>query len=213
MKKVLMLLVLFLSFSLTACTIKLGEEETKEKPLEEESPSSEEQKEPEEKENTENVGKKSSKDNPLSVGTVGLSSKHNALLDTYQDVDISIKEVSKDPIKIIGEYNTDNPDKMLVATKGYKFVVLDYEVTLNNFETESFGTDVRVDVDITDTSDKPFVVGGVKQIVDVHILKEDVGVVSGNKGTVQIAFEIPEDVSNYLIKLGTKGHTIAYYKL
>ena len=46
-----------------------------------------------------------------------------------------------------------------------------------------------------------------------YILEEDLGVFNGGNGSVKIAFSIPKDTVNYLIKFGTYGHIIAYYKV
>ena len=68
-------------------------------------------------------------------------------------------------------------------------------------------------MEVVNTNNENFVVNGVKHVVKIDVLKKDLGVVDGEKGTVQVVFSIPENVNNYLIKMGTIDHTIAYYKV
>lgn len=159
------------------------------------------------------IGKKSSLSAPLKVGEYGIASKYNAVLDEYKDVDVSIKEIYANSDEIVNLYNHNNPDNVILKEDGFKYVVLDYEVIFYDFETESFGTDVKLDLEIVDTNNNVFVINGVKQVIKVDILKQDLGIVNGGKGIVQVVFSIPKDVNNYLIKVGTLDHTIAYYKI
>lgn len=159
------------------------------------------------------VGNKSNASTPLSVGQYGLASKYNVILDEYKDVDVSITKIYDNPDEIISKYNMENPDDIVKKEDGYKFVVLEYEVVFFDFETESFGTDVILDLEVTDISNNSFVINGVKQVISVNTLSSDLGVVNGDKGTVKVAFAIPDNTVNYLVKLGTPDHTIAYYKV
>ena len=209
MKKYLGLLILILCIFITGCTIDIskdndgGNKEVIEEPDET----------TEENTKMESVGVSSSKDNPLSIGKVGIASKHNAVLDVYQDVDVKIVKVYDNPKEMVEKYNEENPDSVIKLNSNYKLVVLDYEVTLVNFETESFGSDILLDVAIMNEKDNNFIVNGIKQIIEVYTLKADSGVISNSSGIVTIAFEIPKDASNYLVKLGTNNHSIAYYKI
>ena len=159
------------------------------------------------------IGKSSSASEPLTVGEYGVASKYNAILEEYKDVDVAIKTIYDNPDEIIENYNLENPDKAISKDDGYKYVVLDYEVIFFDFDTESFGDDVILDVEITDTSDNNLVINGVKQLINVYVLDNDKGVMDGGKGIVQIAFAIPSSVTNYFVKFGTYDHTIAYYKV
>jgi len=159
------------------------------------------------------IGKTSSLNNPLKVGEYGIASKYNAVLDDYKDVDVAIKKIYSNPDEIVDLYNHNNPDNVILKEDGFKYVVLDYEVIFYDFETESFGTDVRIDIEVVSTSNNSFVINDVKQVIKIDILKQDLGVVNGDKGTAQVVFAIPNDVNNYLIKIGTLEHTIAYYKI
>ena len=131
----------------------------------------------------------------------------------HEDVDVSITKIYDNSEEIVNSYNLNNPDNEISKEVGYKYVVLDYEVVFFDFETESFGTGVELDVEVVNTEGNSFVVNEVKQVIQVNTLSKSVGVVNGDKGTVQIAFAIPENVNNYLIKFGTIEHTIAYYKV
>ena len=139
--------------------------------------------------------------------------KYNVYLDEYKDVDVCLKKIYNDGESIVNAYNSSNPDKSIELKEGYKFVVLDYEVIFFDFETESFGDNTRLDVEIVDSSNNSFVVDEVKQVIDVYVLEESLGVFNGGNGVVKIAFMLPEDVTNYLVKFGTYEQTIAYYKI
>ena len=115
--------------------------------------------------------------------------------------------------EIVNSYNLNNPDNTISKIDGYKYVVLDYEVVFFDFETESFGTSTELDVEVVNTDGNSFVVNDIKQVIQINTLSKSMGVVNGDKGTVQIVFSIPESVNNYLIKFGTLEHTIAYYKV
>ena len=159
------------------------------------------------------VGKESSLSTPLKVGEYGIASKYNAVLEEYKDVDVLVKEIYSDSLEIVNLHNQNNTDNIIEKEDGFKYVVLDYEVIFYDFETESFGTDVVLDMEVVNTNNENFVVNGVKHVVKIDVLKKDLGVVDGEKGTVQVVFSIPENVNNYLIKMGTIDHTIAYYKV
>ncbi len=206
MKKIF--LAMLLVFFVTGCTIKLSDEQEQAGSDLNDVAADETQ-----VEQKESVGILSSKTNPLKIGSVGIASKYNAVLEDYRDVDVKLVKIYDDVDTIINDYNAKHQDAKVVAEKGYKLVVLDYEVTLINFETESFGSDVKLDLEVTDTNDNSFVVNGVKQIVKSTTLDEKTGVLNNESGTVTVAFEVPQEVSSYLIKLGTNGHSIAYYKV
>lgn len=206
MKKLRVFFVLFLVFILSGCTIDISKNKNKdiEKDDEEEITDLEE---------VESVGVSSSIDSPLSIGEYGLASKYNVYLGKYKDVDVKLSKIYEDSEEIVTKYNLSNPNKMINKQKGFKYVVLEYEVTFFDFKTESFGDNVRLDIEVVDSNNNNFVVDKVKQVIEVHILKEDLGIVDGGIGTVKVAFAIPSYVDNYLIKFGTYDHTIAYYKV
>lgn len=151
--------------------------------------------------------------NPLVIGDYGLASKYNVFLNEYKDVDVKLIKIYEDADSIIQRYNSDNPDNKIEKEKNYKFVVMRYDVVFFDFETESFGDKVRLDVDVVDVDGNNFVVNGIKQNIEIFILEEDLRVFNRQSGSVKIAFSIPEDIDSYLIKFGTYEHTIAYYKV
>ena len=206
-----LLLVFIGCFLITGCTIDLStdDKDIQEPVIEKE----EKEDESNEKEEVVSIGKESSLSSPLSVGDYGLASKYNAVINGYKDVDVSITKIYDNSEEIVNSYNLNNPDNEISKEVGYKYVVLDYEVVFFDFETESFGTGVELDVEVVNTEGNSFVVNEVKQVIQVNTLSKSVGVVNGDKGTVQIAFAIPENINNYLIKFGTIEHTIAYYKV
>lgn len=203
-------LLIFLSLIIiTGCTIDINVDKESDTEIEEESSVEEDI----EEEKIPSVGKESSLSNPLKVGEYGIASKYNAVLEEYKDVDVLVKEIYSDSLEIVNLHNQNNPDSIIEKEDGFKYVVLDYEVIFYDFETESFGTDVVLDMEVVNTNNENFVVNGVKHVVKIDVLKKDLGVVDGEKGTVQVVFSIPENVNNYLIKMGTIDHTIAYYKV
>lgn len=203
-------LLIFLSLIIiTGCTIDINVDKESDTDIEEESPLEEDSVE----EKIPSVGKKSSLTNPLKVGEYGIASKYNAVLEEYKDVDVLVKEIHSDSLEIVNLHNQNNPDNIIEKKAGFKYVVVDYEVIFYDFETESFGTDVVLDMEIVNTNNENFVINGVKQVIKIDVLKKDLGVVDGERGTVQVVFSIPESVNNYLIKIGTIDHTIAYYKV
>lgn len=207
MKKYSIFLMLILLLGVTGCTINISDKKDYDDQYETDEVSNDVEEE------INSIGKTSTVDSPLGVGEVGRASKHNAVLDAYQDVDVKIVSISETPLEVVNEYNTQNIDDQFVVDDKYQLVVLDYDVTLVDFETESFGTSVGVDVEITNINGDNFIVDDEKQVIVVKKLYEDVGVVGDETGTVTIAFQIPKDVTNYLVKLGTNSHTIAYYKI
>lgn len=206
MKKLKVLFILFLVFITSGCTIDISKNKNKviDHSNDEEVIDLEE---------VESVGLSSSVDNPLNVGDYGLASKYNVYLGRYKDVDVKLNKIYEDSEEIVNKYNLSNPDKKISKQNGFKYVVLDYEVTFFDFQTESFGDNVRLDIEVVDTKNNNFVVDKVKQVIEVHILKEDLGIVDGGIGTVKVAFAIPSNVDSYLVKFGTYDHTIAYYKV
>ena len=103
------------------------------------------------------IGKSSSLNNPLKVGEYGIASKYNVVLDTYKDVDVVIKEIYSNSDEIINLYNQNNPDKVILKDDNFKYVVFDYEVIFYDFETESFGTDVRLDIEVLNINNSNFI--------------------------------------------------------
>lgn len=208
MKLVMLLLCFFL---ITGCTIDITKTDFKKKDkVDKKEEIIEVEKEKDEKES---IGINSSIGSPLSIGEYGIASKYNAFLEEYKEVDVVVKNVYENPDEIIGEYNLNNPDKAIEAEEGYKFVVFDYEVIFFDFETESFGNDVRLDVDVVNVDGSNFVVNDIKQVLKINILSEDTGIVNGGAGIVKVVVSVPDTVENYLIMLGTLDHTIAYYKV
>ena len=205
-----LLLVFMCFFLITGCTINLGEEDKDvSEPVVEEN----EEEENVEKEEVVSKGTESSLSSPLSVGEYGLASKYNPSINGYKDVDVVVTKIYDNSEDIVNDYNLHNPDNVISKESGYKYVVLDYEVVFFDFETESFGTSVELDVEVVNTDGNSFVVNDVKQVISIIVLSKSSGVVNGDKGTVQIAFAIPENVNSYVIKFGTLEHTIAYYKV
>ena len=203
MKRFRLLLLILFIFIVTGCTITI-------------SGSSSDTKKEEEKvteEEVASIGNLSDLETPLVVGDYGLASKYNVYLNEYKDVDVCLKKIYEDGYSIVNAYNISNPDNVIELKDGYKFVVLDYEVIFFDFETESFGDNTRLNVEVVDSSNNPFVVDEVKQVIDIYVLEESLGVFDGGKGVVKIAFMLPEDVTSYLVKFGTYEQTIAYYKI
>lgn len=207
--KIFILMLCF--FLVTGCTIDITKTDFKKNDKEDKKEEIiEVEKEEEEKES---IGINSSVSEPLSVGDYGIASKYNAILEDYKEVDVAVKTIYENPNDVVDEYNLKNPDKIIEKTEGYKFLVFDYEVIFYDFETESFGTDVRLDVDVVNVDGTNFIVNDVKQVSKVDILSEDTGVVNGSVGTVKVVVTVPDTIENYLIMLGTLDHTIAYYKV
>lgn len=207
MKKIKVIFVLFLVFIISGCTIDISK--NKDKVIDKNNKDDEII----DLEEVKSVGVSSSIDNPLNIGDYGLASKYNVYLGKYKDVDVKLSKIYENSEEIVSKYNLSNPDKKITKQTGFKYVVLDYEVTFFDFETESFGDNVHLDIEVVDTTNNNFVVDKVKQVIEVHILKEDLGIVNGGIGTVKVAFAIPSNIGNYLIKFGTYDHTIAYYKV
>lgn len=205
------LILIFLSFFiLSGCTINIGEEEKVEKKEEVEE---KENKDKEEEKDIVSIGSTSSITNPLGIGSYGVASKYNAVVSDYKNVDVTIKEVFSNSLEIVDSYNNENPDNMIVKKDGFKYVVLEYEVIFYDFETESFGEDVLLDVEVLNVDGSSFIINDVKQFIDIYVLSSDTGVVNGGSGCVKIAFAIPDNITSYLVKFGTLEHTIAYYKI
>lgn len=206
MKKFKIFLLIFVLIITTGCTIDISKKDDKN-----DFGKLENQIENEEKINS--IGKESDFDKPLSIGEYGIASKYNVYLNEYKDVDVNLIEIKENSDKIVEEYNLSNPNNKIEKQDDFKFVVLEYEVIFFDFKTESFGDNVRLDINVSDSSNNSFVVDGVKQIIEIYILEEDLSVFDGGKGNVKIAFSIPKNINNYLIKFGTYDHTIAYYKV
>ena len=141
----------------------------------------------------------------------GLASKYNAKTLDYGTVDVKInKKLDKD---YIDEYNKEHEEDKFTTPKGFKTYVIEYEVKLINFETENFGVEPSLDVEIVDEKGKEFIVSKIKQVIEVKLLKQDLGVVNNSSGKVVIAFNIPDNYNSFIIKLGTKGQKQAYFKI
>lgn len=206
------LILIFLSFFiLTGCTISIGEDDKeREKDVDNGSIEVEEK---DEQEKVLSIGKESNLSNPLSVGEYGLASKYNAVISDYKNVDVTLKEVFTNSNEIVEQYNIDNPDNIIEKKDGFRYVVLEYEVIFFDFETESFGEDVILDMEVLNLDGSCFVVNDVKQVINSYVLTNDTGIVNGEKGTVKVAFLIPSTAANFLVKFGTSEQTIAYYKV
>lgn len=199
MKKLLLLLLL-VPF-LLGCTIELSnpEDDTKDNINKQED------------KKIENKGSKSSVSSPLEIDKYGLASKYNAKTLEYVTVDVKItKKLTDDYIK---KYNKEHKEDKFTTPKGYNSYVIEYEVILTNYETENFGVEPNLDVEILDEKGKDFVVSKEKQIIEVKTLEQDLGVVKNGKGKVVIAFNIPDNYNKFIIKLGTKGKKVAYFKI
>ncbi len=165
-------------------------------------------------EKVEHQGKKSSKDEPLKINEVGLASKYSVKEEKYDDVDVKVVENKKidfdneDVKKYIEKENVEIESK-----SGYKLIMTTIDVTLVDFKTESFGSDVEVNTEILDEKSNPIVVNGVKQFIDAYAIDKGNGKFEGETGTLKIVYQIPNDVNSYMIKLGAVGNTQAYIKL
>lgn len=156
MKKIV-LLFLIIPF-LVGCTIELSDEEK------DNSTNSSEV----EEETIKNEGTKSSIDSPLGMNKYGLASKYNAKTLDYGTVDVKInKKLDKD---YIDEYNKEHEEDKFTTPKGFKTYVIEYEVKLINFETENFGVEPSLDVEIVDEKGKEFIVSKIKQVIEVKLL-------------------------------------------
>lgn len=162
-------------------------------------------------EKTKNIGSSSSISSPLKIDKYGLASKYNAKTSKYVTVDVKInKKLEKSYIE---KYNKEHKDDKFITPSGYKSYVIEYEVKLTNFETESFGVEPALDVEIVDEKGNDFVVSKVKQVIEVKVLDQDLGIVNNASGKVVIAFNLPSNYNNFIIKIGTKGKKQAYFKI
>lgn len=158
-----------------------------------------------------NIGSNSSIKSPLKLNKYGLASKYNAKTLKYVTVDVRINRELDN--SYINKYNKEHSDDSFVTPKGYRAYVLEYEVILTNFETENFGVEPSLDVEVVDEKGNDFVVSKVKQVIEVKILDQDLGVVNNSSGKVIIAFNIPSNYNSLIIKIGTKGQKQAYFKI
>ena len=120
MKKIF--LAMLLVFFVTGCTIKLSDEQEQAGSDLNDVAADETQ-----VEQKESVGILSSKTNPLKIGSVGIASKYNAVLEDYRDVDVKLVKIYDDVDTIINDYNAKHQDAKVVAEKGYKLVPLEEE--------------------------------------------------------------------------------------
>lgn len=165
----------------------------------------------EQEEEIKNVGISSSLSSPLGIDKYGLSSKYNAKTGEYVTVDAKINQVLDN--SYIEKYNKEHEEEKFTTPKGYKSYVIEYEVILTNFETENFGIDPTLDIEVLDEKGKEFVYNKIKQIIEVKVLSKDLGIVKNGTGKVIIAFNIPDNYNSFIIKLGTKGQKVAYFKI
>lgn len=193
MKKLLPVFIIFM-FIITGCTIDLSSTEDNEV--------IEEDKKNTNVEEVELTGKKSSLSEPLKLEETGICSKFNAVNDKYEEVDIKL--LSKDEMDI---------KDLLKIKDGYNVYILTYEVTLTNFETESFGTNVSVDVEVLDTSGKQFVNNKLKEVTEITEIKSDTGITTNKSGKVQIAFQVPDSYKEIIVVFGNNKGKKAYYKI
>lgn len=201
MKKILFLIMIFLLT--TGCTIDLSDKDNNIKV---------DNNDKEEEVTKQKVeGKKSTVKSPLTLGDTGITSKFNVINNKYEPVSVKLVRVMDN--SYIEDYNNENPDDKIKKTSGFKTIAIEYEVTLTNFKTESFGTDGLLETEILDVKGEVFRKDKVKQIIDIKVLNKDTGILENKKGSVIIAFQIPSNYSNYIVKLGTKDHEIAYFKL
>ncbi len=193
MKKLLPIFIIFM-FIVTGCTIDLSSNDDKEVIDKEEKKSTVEEKKL--------TGKSSSLSRPLKIGDTGICSKFNVVKDKYEEVDIKL--LSKDEVDI---------KDLLKIKDGYTVYILTYEVTLTNFKTESFGTNVGVDVEVLDTSGKQFVNNKLKEVTEVIEINSDTGVTTNKSGKVQIAFQVPDSYKEIIVVFGNNKGKKAYFKI
>ena len=193
MKKLLPIFIIFM-FIVTGCTIDLSSNDDKEVIDKEEKKSTVEEKKL--------TGKSSSLSRPLKIGDTGICSKFNVVKDKYEEVDIKL--LSKDEVDI---------KDLLKIKDGYTVYILTYEVTLTNFKTESFGTNVGVDVEVLDTSGKQFVNNKLKEVTEVIEINSDTGVTTNKSGKVQIAFQVPDSYKKIIVVFGNNKGKKAYFKI
>lgn len=193
MKKLLPIFIIFM-FIVTGCTIDLSSNDDKEVINKEDKKSTVEEKKL--------TGKRSSLSSPLKIGDTGICSKFNVVKDKYEEVDIKL--LSKDEVDI---------KDLLKIKDGYTVYILTYEVTLTNFKTESFGTNVGVDVEVLDTSGKQFVNNKLKEVTEVIEINSDTGVTTNKSGKVQIAFQVPDSYKKIIVVFGNNKGKKAYFKI
>lgn len=204
MKKRRLILSLIIIFLVSGCTIELPDSQ----PIDDDK-----KVESNNEEKIERLGKTSSIENPLMIGSWGIASKYNALEDKYDDIDVLLEMVDGDVSEMVEEYNVNNPVNVIVPKEGYKGIVFDYEVSLYNFKTESFGSDVLMDIEVVDDKGNNIIIDEVKQVIPIVVMDAEQGIMTNKAGKVRIYFELPETINNYIVKIGTKNHTIAYYKV
>lgn len=202
MKKTLLLIITLLS--LTACSFKkeifIGEKETI---FIEESEIEEEQY---------NQGKNSSVTKPLDELEVGLASKYNPKIKDYQIVDVRISDISLENNQdYLEKYNTLNDP--IELKENFKIIVLKYETTLINYDTETFGSDGELYVEIQALDGNPIMYNDIKQYIDIYYLEKSEAKFKNETAFVKLIFQIPEESKEFLLKLGAADKVQAYFKV
>lgn len=149
-------------------------------------------------------GRISSKDNLLSLGQIGRASKYNTINKEFQEVDVKLIKV---------ERNYQESIEKLVKKANHQTVVIDYEVKLVNFETETFGNDSLLSAEVLNLSAEPLIYQDIKQVIDIKVLDKDEKVLKNNSGRTRIVFQVPSETESFLLILGEIGPTRAYFKI
>ena len=149
-------------------------------------------------------GRISSKDNLLSLGQIGRASKYNTINKEFQEVDVKLIKV---------ERNYQESIENLVKKANHQTVVIDYEVKLVNFETETFGNDSLLSAEVLNLSAEPLIYQDIKQVIDIKVLDKDEKVLKNNSGRTRIVFQVPSETESFLLILGEIGKTRAYFKI
>lgn len=160
----------------------------------------------------ENIGLKSSVENPLRLGQTGLASKKSTILDDYQTVDITLNLVLLEGNEAAFASLAEK-DETLTRKTGFRLIVLEYETDLINFETETFGTDGLVFAEIQGTDDNPLLYNGVKQLIEYNVLEKEVSKFKNETAKVRLIFQVPIDTESFLIKLGAANKERAFFRV
>lgn len=149
-------------------------------------------------------GRVSSKDNLLSLGQIGRASKYNTIDKDFQEVDVKLIKV---------ERNYQESIENFVKKANHQTVMIEYEVKLVNFETETFGNDSLLSAEVLNLSTEALIYQDIKQVIDIKVIEKDEKVLKNNEGRTKIVFQVPSETESFLLLLGETGKTRAYFKI
>lgn len=159
--------------------------------------------------------KGNTKDSPADINEWCVASKYNPNIHEYQNVKVKVTNIvrGEEAANIVKDYANNNSNYNYKDPEtDMEWVVIDYDVDMQNFDIPSHGTSPDVDVSIVGTGTYSSVKYNNKTYVILVDKVSSSEYVKTKNSSNKIATTLPIGCTNYLIKFGTYNETTSYVK-